>query len=227
VRSVTLIAFSLSILFLPAFITAQQNSSASPATAAANFPGDIRIPAILKVTLSSKKSKVGDPVKLQAAIDVRDDKGALILPRHTKLYGRVTQVVRYEKKKQAAILSFVVERAEWKDHSILLDAPVYGADVLATDSSHGEMIGEFKAATLGVDDPLNIVNTEMQADTRVGVVGASGYAHAIRDSKFQRRIMQLERVPDPAIRSAFIKDDGDLQLPSEFVVVLLTGMKAQ
>src|SRR6185437_4527165 len=39
VRSVTLIAFSLSILFLPAFITAQQNSSASPATAASGqFP---------------------------------------------------------------------------------------------------------------------------------------------------------------------------------------------
>jgi hypothetical protein len=89
------------------------------------------------------------------------------------------------------------------------------------------MIGGFRAATLGVNDPINIVNTEIQADTRVGVVGASGYAHAIRDSKFQQRVMQLERVPDPTIRSAFIKNDGDLQLPSEFIVVLLTGMKAQ
>jgi hypothetical protein len=219
-------AFCLSTLLCSPVITGQQSSPVQ-AAAATKFPSDIRIPAILKVTLSSKKSKVGDPVKLEAAIDVRDDKGALILPRHTRLTGRVTQVVRYEKKKQAAMLSFVVEQAEWKDHSTVLDAPVYGADVLATDSSQGEMIGGFRAATLGVNDPINIVNTEIQADTRVGVVGASGYAHAIRDSKFQQRVMQLERVPDPTIRSAFIKNDGDLQLPSEFIVVLLTGMKAQ
>jgi hypothetical protein len=187
----------------------------------------MRIPAILKVTLSSKKSKVGDPVKLEVAVDVHQHGGGVILPRHATLTGHVTKVVKYEKNKQAAMLSFVVERAEWKDHSATLDAPVYGADVLATDSRRGEVIDGFQAATLGVDDPLNIVNTEIQSDTRVGVVGASGYAHAIRDSKFQERLMELKRVPDPAIRSVFMKLDGDLRVPSELTLVLLNGMKAQ
>jgi hypothetical protein len=225
VRLVALLAFSLSTLLCPGFITAQQNS---PTVATEDkLPSDMRIPAILKVTLSSKKSKVGDPVKLEVAVDVHQHGGGVILPRHATLTGHVTKVVKYEKNKQAAMLSFVVERAEWKDHSATLDAPVYGADVLATDSRRGEVIDGFQAATLGVDDPLNIVNTEIQSDTRVGVVGASGYAHAIRDSKFQERMMELKRVPDPAIRSVFMKTDGDLHVPSELTLVLLNGMKEQ
>ena len=62
-RLVALLAFSLSTLLCPGFITAQQNS---PTVATEDkLPSDMRIPAILKVTLSSKKSKVGDPVKLE------------------------------------------------------------------------------------------------------------------------------------------------------------------
>ena len=225
-RSVALMAFCLSTLLCSPVITGQQSSPVQ-ATSESKFPSDIRIPAILKVTLSSKKSKVGDPVKLEVAVDVHQQSGEVILPRHATLTGHVTKVVRYEKNKQAAMLSFVVERAEWKGQSATLDAPVYGADVLATDSRRGEVIDGFQAATLGVDDPVNIVNTEVQSDTRVGVVGASGYAHAIRDSKIQERLMELKRVPDPAIRSVFMKTDGDLHVPSELTLVLLNGMKEQ
>jgi hypothetical protein len=39
--------------------------------------------------------------------------------------------------------------------------------------------------------------------------------------------MELKRVPDPAIRSVFMKLDGDLRVPSELTLVLLNGMKAQ
>jgi hypothetical protein len=36
--------------------------------------------------------------------------------------------------------------------------------------------------------------------------------------------MQLKRVPDAAIRTAFVKQDGDLQVPSELLIVFLNGM---
>ncbi|HEX3154048.1 MAG TPA: hypothetical protein VHV32_05450 [Candidatus Angelobacter sp.] len=204
---------------------AQQNAAGQPVSIQ-KIPEDLRIPAILKVTLSSKRSKVGDLVKLEVAADVHDSSGAIVIPRHTRLTGRVTSVVRYEKKKQPAMLSFTVERAEWKDHSAALDAPVYGADLFATDSDRGEVVEGMRAATLGVEHSLNIVNTETQADTRVGYAGASGYAHAIRDSKFYTPIMQLKRVPGPAVRTAFVKENGDLQVPSELLVVLLNGVNA-
>jgi hypothetical protein len=175
------------------------------------------------VTLSSKKSKVGDPVKLEVAGDVQGPNGAVVIPRHARLIGRVTQVVRYEKKTQPAMLSFTVERAEWKDHSVALDAPVYGLDIMATDSNKIEPVGPINAATLGINDPVDIVSTETQEDTRVGSVGA-GYAHAIRDQRFQTWVMQLKRTPDPATRSAFVKQNGDLHVPSELLLILLNGM---
>jgi hypothetical protein len=224
VRSSIIIGFCLSSLLFFVPSPAQQSPAVGQLISTHKVPDDLRIPAILKVTLSSKKSKVGDLVKLEVAADVHDPSGAVVIPRHSRLTGRVTSVVRYEKKKQSAMLSFTVERAEWKDHSAVLDAPVYGADLLATDSDKGELIDGIRAATLGVEPSLNIVNTETQADTRVGYAGASGYAHAIRDSKFSTLIMQLKRVPDPAIRTAFVKQDGDLQVPSELLIVFLNGM---
>jgi hypothetical protein len=222
VRSSIIIGFSLSILIFSVPSLAQQNPVVG--LSVQKLRDDLRIPAILKVTLSSKKSKVGDPVKLEVATDVHDPSGAVVIPRHARLTGRVTSVVRYEKKKQPAMLSFTVEHAEWKDHSVALDAPVYGADILATDSNRGEVVDGFRVATLGVDRSLNIVNTEIQADTRVGSAGGSGYAHAIRDSTFHTFIMELKRVPDPAARTAFVKQDGDLQVPSELLIVFLNGM---
>jgi len=225
VRSTILIAFCLSVLMFYGPSAAQQITAAGQPVSTEKLTSELRIPAILKVTLSSKKSRVGDPVSLEVAADVQGSSGVVVIPRHARLTGRVTQVVRYQKKTQAAMLSFTVERAQWKDHSVALDAPVYGLDVLATDSNKIEMAGTFRAATLGIDNPIDIMSTETQEDTRVGSVG-SGYAHAIRDNKIQNRVMQLMRTSDPATRSAFVKQDGDLQVPSELLVVLLNGMAA-
>lgn len=223
-RSSIVIGFCLSTLIPTVPGPAQQDAASSQVISTQKLPSDLRIPAILKVTLSSKKSKVGDVVKLEVGTDVHDAGGAVVIPRHSRLTGRVTSVVRYEKKKQPAMLSFTIERAEWKGHSAALDASVYGIDILATDSNSGEIVDGIRAATLGVEHSLNIVNTEVQADTRVGYAGASGYAHALRDSKLQTPIMQLKRVPDPSIRTAFVKQDGDLQVPSELLIVLHNGL---
>ena len=224
-HSTIVIAFCLSVLMFCGPSAAQQSSAAGQPVSTEKLTSELRIPAILKVTLSSKKSRVGDPVSLEVAADVQGPSGAVVIPRHARLTGRVTQVVRYQKKNQAGMLSFTVERAQWKDRSVALDAPVYGLDVLATDSNKIEMAGTFRVATLGIDNPVDIMSTEIQEDTRVGSVG-SGYAHAIRDHKIQNRIMQLMRTTDPTTRSAFVKQDGDLQVPSELLVVLLNGMVA-
>lgn len=221
-RSIITIGFLLS-MFLPAMGNSpQQTPAASRAGSSQTVPGDLRIPAILKVTLSSKKSKIGDPVKLEVAADVHGADGTVVIPRHARLTGQVTRVVRYQKNKQAAMLAFTVERVEWKDHAATLNASVYGADVLATDARRGELVEGIHAATLGVDQSLDIVSTEIFADTRVGSVG-SGYAHALRDTSFQNVIMYLNRVDNSDIKSEFMRSDGDLQVPSEFLLVLLNG----
>lgn len=226
-RSTIIAALSTCIFIFVASAASpgQQNAASVQAASLEKLPMGLQIPATLKVTLTSKKSKVGDPVKLEVAEDVHDQSGAVVLPRHAMLMGHVTQVSRYQKDKKAAMLSFVVDRAEWKGHSASLDAPVYGADVLKTDLMQAQMVDGFKAATLSLSDPLNLVKTETMDDTRDGAIG--GYAHAVRDQTFHTVEMQLMRVPNPATRTTFMKRDGDLKLPSEWTFVLLNGMAEQ
>lgn len=222
-RSTIIAALSICIfIFIGSPGSQGQQTAAQPASVE-KLPMGLQIPATLEVTLSSKKSKVGDPVKLEVAADVHDQSGAVVLPRHAVLTGHVTQVARYKKNEQAAMLSFVVDRAEWQGHSAALDAPVYGADVLRTDVSQAQMVDGIKTATLNLSDPLNLVKKESMEDTRDGAIG--GYAHAVRDQSFHTVEMQLMRVPNPATRTTFMKRDGDLKVPSDWIFVLLNGMK--
>ena len=209
-------------LSLPLRNLAQQPPGVGQVVATDKVPSGLRIPAILKLTLSSKRSKLGDPVRLEVVVDVHDKNGAVAIPRHSKLYGRVTYVVQYEKKKQPAMLSFAVDRAEWKDHSVALDAPVFGTDVTATDSQKGEMVDGIMAATLRHGDSLNLVRTEIMYDFRL-----PGHApQALHDMTMHSAVMQLKLLPDdPVVRTAFVREDSDLELHSEFLVVLLNGMK--
>src|SRR5579864_9827940 len=101
VRSTILIAFCLSVLMFYGPSAAQQITAAGQPVSTEKLTSELRIPAILKVTLSSKKSKVGDPVSLEVAADVQGPSGAVVIPRHARRTGRVAQVVRYQKKTQA------------------------------------------------------------------------------------------------------------------------------
>jgi hypothetical protein len=188
---------------------------------AEKLPSGLRIPAILRSALSSSKSKVGDPVQLEVVVDVHNKNAAVVIPRHSKLYGRVTYVVPYEKKKQPAILSFAVDRAECKGHSVSLDAAVFGTDAMASDSQKGELVEGIMASTLRHSDSLNLISTTLMYDFRL----SGNVPQALHDTGMHNVVMQLKILPDPAVRTAFIKQDGDVELHGEFLLVLLNGMK--
>jgi hypothetical protein len=192
-----------------------------PGVAIDKLPNGLRIPAILKSSLSSQKSKVGDAVRLEVVADVHDKNGAVIIPRHSELNGRVTYVVQHEKNKQPAMLSFFVERVKLRNGWAALDAPVFGTDVWATDSEKGEIVEGIRAATLRHQEPLNLVNRMLMYDFRL----SGNVPQSVHDTTMSRIIMQLKLSPDGNIRAAFVKEDGDLELPREFLVVLLNGMK--
>jgi hypothetical protein len=215
------ITISLCLWLLSQGSLGQQPAEVGQVVSTEKLPSALRIPAILKSTLSSRKSKVGDPVQLEVVVDVHDKNAAVVIPRHSKLYGRVTYVVPYEKKKQPAILSFAVDRAEWKGHSVSLDAPVFGTDAMATDSQKGESVEGIMAATLRHGDSLNLVSTTLMYDFRL----SGNVPQALHDTTIHNVVMQLKILPDPAVRTAFVKEDGDVELHGEFLVVLLSGMK--
>jgi hypothetical protein len=208
-------------LSLVTFIYALPSLGQSSPSVDQKLPHGLRIPAVLDTSLSSEKSKVGDPVRLEVVADLHDKDGKVVLPRHSKLIGRVTYVARYEKNKQPAMLSFFVDRAEWKGHSGMLDAPVFGINLAVTDSQKAEAVEGIGMATLRHTDTLNLISRVRMDD--FALIGNG--PHVSHDNVLPGGVvMQFVLVPNPAIRTAFVKKDGDLKLDNDFLLVLLNGM---
>jgi len=221
VRSRTIIGLCLWGMSSPLTNVGQQPPVGNQVMNTSKLSTGLRIPAILKSHLASNRSKIGDPVQLEVIVDIHDKGGNVVIPRHSKLTGRVAGVAQYKKQQQPAMLSFLINRAEWKDHTAILDAPVFGTDVFATDSTKGEMVEGIRAATLRHSDSLNLVNSIIMYDFRL----PGNVPQALHDTDLHNVVMKLKLLSDPTIRTAFVKDDGDLELHSEFMVVLLNGMK--
>ena len=186
----------------------------------AQLPKGLRIPAILRTSISSNKSKVGDPVRLEVIADVHDKAGNVVIHRHADLFGKVTSAVPYERKMRPASLSFVVDRGEWKHQAFTLDAAIFGIYAEASDAPKGEKVEGIAMATLRNSDAINIINSTVMYD-----LGGGGFplgpAH---DVSVQSVIMQLRIVSDPVVRTAFVNDKADIEFHS-FLVLLLNGMK--
>ena len=184
------------------------------------LPRGLRIPAILRTSISSNKSKVGDPVRLEVIADVHDKAGNVVIHRHADLFGKVTYAVSYERKNQSASLSFEVDHGEWKHQSFKLDGAIFGVDASASDSPKGEKVEGIPMATLRNSDAINITSSTVMYD-----LGGGGFplgpAH---DISVHSVIMQLRIVPDPVVRTAFVNDKDDIEFHS-FLVLLLNGMK--
>jgi hypothetical protein len=188
--------------------------------AGAPLPAGLRIPAILRTSISSNKSKVGDPVRLEVIADVHDKAGNVVVHRHANLFGKVTSAVPYERKKQDASLSFVVERGEWKHNLFTLDAAIFGVYEEASDAPKGEKVEGVDMATLRNSEAINIINSILMYDLGGGGAGP-GASH---DITLHSVIMQLRIVSDPLVRTAFVNNQADIEFQS-FLVLLLNGMK--
>ena len=100
--------------------TALLASAQQPAAGNSAFSGKLSIPAQLTKTVSADKAHPGDPVKLKTleAVLVTN---AVVMPANTSLYGRVLGASPKQDGKNSW-LALLVERAEWKQHSLPLHA---------------------------------------------------------------------------------------------------------
>lgn len=90
-----------------------------------SVPSGTIIPVILKTNLNVKKVKVGDEVKLEVTEDVKGADKVVLLPRKAKLTGKVSRVQPRDKDGES-VLSFLVEKAEWKNGTATLHAVIAG-----------------------------------------------------------------------------------------------------
>ena len=91
-----------------------------PVVGNATSSGTLSIPAQLRKTLRADKARVGDPVEFRTLEAVLVSKDT-VMPANASLRGRVLGASPKQDGKNSW-LALVVERAEWKQHSVPLHA---------------------------------------------------------------------------------------------------------
>jgi hypothetical protein len=103
------------LVFTALLAPAQQPASSNPASS-----GKLSIPAQLTKTVRADKARAGDRVEFRTLEPVLVCQG-LVMPANTLLHGRVLVASSKQDGKNSR-LALVVERAEWKQHSLPLHA---------------------------------------------------------------------------------------------------------
>ena len=100
--------------------TASLAPAQQPAVANFGASSKLSIPAQLSKTLRADKVHPGDPVKFRTLEPILVSNG-LVMPTNTLLVGRILNT-RPKQEGKNSWLALVVERAEWKQHSLPLHA---------------------------------------------------------------------------------------------------------
>lgn len=94
--------------------SASANAGGRQANASSEFSSDTVIEAALAKPLDSRKNKPGDPVEAKVTKDVKSD-GQVVIPKGSKLFGRVTEARAKSKTEAESSLGVVFDRARLKD----------------------------------------------------------------------------------------------------------------
>lgn len=81
-------------------------------------PGAV-IPAELVKTVDAKKASTGDEVLAKVTQDLKADNGQVVVPKDTKMVGRVTEVQARSKENQQSQVAIAFDHAVLKDGSIV------------------------------------------------------------------------------------------------------------
>jgi hypothetical protein len=155
----------------PATPQAQQNSApaqsapaaapqaSSPQAAASNSkiaPGSV-LPVQLTKTIDAKKLKTGDAVEAKVTQDMKANNGDVIVPKDTKIMGRVTEAQARNKEQKESQVAIAFDRAVMKSGGDVnlpmsiqaIIAPSY----LNHNNNPGDSAGESNSAATGNGTP--------------------------------------------------------------------------
>lgn len=102
--------------------------------------------AELQNTLDVKKSKVGDEVVLKITKTIRED-GRVIIPKGTRLIGRITEVQRKTKDTGLSKIGVVFESIEGRNLSAPLNATVIAVANISNNVAAGDLFGSNTAGS--------------------------------------------------------------------------------
>lgn len=184
---------------------------------------NVRIPARLRNTIDTRKCKAGDAVELRTLEPVLISNG-LVMPENTKLYGKVVAASSRKADKPSWVL-LVVQRAEWKDHSIPLHA-----FITSQIAMQAEVEGQNDTAFEGA---LNLPDNFYRRFSRTqsnpsSTIGASP-AHPVKDGTVEggatqelryQRLDDVRVFQDKAGRVFLLSPKDHLKLPSGTMFLL-------
>lgn len=99
--------------------TAKTAASATNQTAGAlQVPAGTKIPAVLSKSIDSKKAKAGDKIEARTVADIVSA-GKVMIPRNSKLIGRVTEAQAKSKGSAESKLGIVFDRLEMKKGQVV------------------------------------------------------------------------------------------------------------
>ncbi len=130
------IIFGLTFIFLFGTVCFAQTANNS-AMIDVLIESETNLDAQLQGTLDAKKSKVGDEVVLKTTKTIKEN-GEVIIPKGTKLIGRVSEVRQKTKDSATSKIGLIFDKIEGKN----LSAPINASIVSITNISKNAAVGD-------------------------------------------------------------------------------------
>jgi hypothetical protein len=210
----------LPVLFFAVTVLAEDPHVVPPAT---QVPDKLNIPARLSKTIDTRKCKPGDKVEMKSLGAVLIANG-LVMPENAKLHGRIVNAASRQDDKPSWVL-LVVERAEWKEHTIALHA-----FITSQITTEAKIAGENDSA---FENAINLPDTLHRRRSRSQTNPSSDLAvsatHPPRDATVQTTEAQqlsyhgvddLRIVQDKNGRVFLLSQKPHLKLPSGTMFML-------
>jgi hypothetical protein len=115
---------------------------------------NLKLHAELTSPVSTASAKVSDEVRFKLLEDVKGPDKSVVIPRDAKLTGHVAFVQKRGGESAQAAVSIVIDKAEWKDQSLALDARVVTVETFGLDLM-GQRVGNPEEPTRspGMEQP--------------------------------------------------------------------------
>jgi hypothetical protein len=187
-------------------------------------PENLSIPARLSKTIDTKKCKAGDVVEMKTLEPVLITNG-VVMPENTKLHGKIVGAASRQNEKPSWVL-LVVQRAEWKEHSIPLHAFV-AAQITIKAQVPGQNDNTFQGAIDMADIERRRRGTRTQTDPASD--SAKSLGRPPRDATVERNdglelsyhgVNDLLLMKDNNGRVFLVSQKAHLKLPSGTMLML-------
>jgi hypothetical protein len=137
----------------PAPTSSPQSNSAQASANSRIAPGSV-LPVQLTKTVDAKKLKTGDQIEVKVTQDMKAGNGEIIVPKDTKVIGRVTEAQARNKEQKESQVGIAFDRAVMKTGGdvnvpMSIQAIIAPSYLSANNNPNGEGNGQAQSASAG------------------------------------------------------------------------------